>query len=266
MLSILLAYAAVGAVAGVLAGLFGIGGGLVIVPMLIFAFTRQGIPQDIIMHLALATSMGSIMFTAVSSFLAHHRRGAVRWDIVRRITAGILLGTLLGSTVAARLPTGVLKGFFALFLYYVCYTLLLGKKPKPSRQLPGNAGMFGMGNLIGVVSSWVGIGGGTLSVPFMLWCNVAPHTAVGTSAAIGFPIAVAGTVGYIVNGLGAADLPAWSLGFVYLPALAGIVATSVFTAPIGVRLAHALPVDRLKKAFAVLLLIVATRMAYSAFF
>jgi uncharacterized membrane protein YfcA len=266
MLTILLAYAAVGVLAGVLAGLFGIGGGLVIVPLLIFAFTRQAVPQDIMMHLALGTSMASIMFTAISSFLAHHRRGAVRWDIVRRITAGILLGTLLGATVAARLPTVALKGFFALFLYYVCYTLLLGKKPKPSRQLPGNAGMFGMGNLIGVVSSWVGIGGGTLSVPFMLWCNVPPHTAVGTSAAIGFPIAVAGTVGYVVNGLAAPGLPDWSAGFVYLPALAGIVAASVLTAPLGVRLAHALPVDKLKRAFAILLLLVATRMAWSVFF
>lgn len=265
MLSILLAYAAVGVAAGVLAGLFGIGGGLVIVPMLIFTFTRQGISPDIMMHLALGTSMASIMFTAVSSFLAHHRRGAVRWDIVRRITAGILLGTLAGSTVAALLPTAVLKGFFALFLYYVCYTLLLGRKPKPSRQLPGAPGMFGMGGLIGVVSSWVGIGGGSLSVPFMLWCNVAPHTAVGTSAAIGFPIAVAGTVGYVANGLAAANLPDWSAGFVYLPALAGIVAASVLTAPLGVRLAHALPVDRLKKAFALLLLLVATRMAWTIF-
>ncbi|MEW5773271.1 MAG: sulfite exporter TauE/SafE family protein [Thermodesulfobacteriota bacterium] len=265
MLSILLAYAAVGGVAGILAGLFGIGGGLVIVPMLVFAFTRQGVPQDIMMQAALATSMASIMFTAVSSFLAHHRRGAVRWDIVRRIAAGILLGAFLGSAVASRLPTAFLKGFFVLFLYYVAYSLLLGRKPKPSRQLPGNAGMFGMGNLIGVVSSWVGIGGGTLSVPFMLWCNVPPHTAVGTSAAIGFPIAVAGTVGYVVNGLHAAGLPDWSLGFVYLPALAGIVAASVLTAPLGVRLAHALPVDRLKKAFAVLLLVVATRMAWGLF-
>ena len=265
MLTILLAYAAVGAVAGVLAGLFGIGGGLVIVPMLIFAFTRQGIAPELMMHLALATSMASIMFTAISSFLAHHRRGAVRWDIVRRVTAGILLGTLLGSTVASRMPTAALKAFFVVFLYYVSYTLLFGKKPKPSRQLPGNAGMFGMGNLIGVVSSWVGIGGGTLSVPFMLWCNVAPHTAVGTSAAIGFPIAVAGTVGYILNGLAAQGLPAWSVGFVYLPALAGIVAASVLTAPLGVRLAHALPVDKLKRGFALLLVVVATRMAWSLF-
>ena len=263
MLVVLLAYAAVGGVAGILAGLFGIGGGMVIIPMLVYGFALQGVPQDIMMHLALATSMASIMFTAISSLLAHHRRGAVRWDIVRRITPGILLGTLLGATVASHLPTGFLKGFFVLFLYYVAYTLLLGKKPRPSRQLPGKAGMFGAGGGIGLVSSWVGIGGGTLAVPFMLSRNVAAHTAVGTSAAIGFPIALAGTVGYVANGLAVPGLPAWSLGFVYLPALAGIVAASVLTAPYGVRLSHTLPVDRLKRAFAALLLVVATHMAWS---
>ena len=145
MLVVLLAYAAVGGVAGILAGLFGIGGGMVIIPMLVYGFALQGVPQDIMMHLALATSMASIMFTAISSFMAHHRRGAVRWDIVRRITLGILLGTLLGSTVAARLPSTVLKGFFTFFLYYISFTLIRGKKPKPSRQLPGTWGMFGMG-------------------------------------------------------------------------------------------------------------------------
>ena len=266
MFEILLVYTVVGAVAGILAGLFGIGGGQVIVPMLLFAFSRQGISADVTMHMALATSMASIMFTAISSFMAHHRRGAVRWDIVRRITLGILLGTLLGSTVAARLPSTVLKGFFTFFLYYISFTLIRGKKPKPSRQLPGTWGMFGMGNLIGVVSSWVGIGGGALSVPFMLWCNVSPHTAVGTSAAIGFPIAVAGTVGYVLNGMAATGLPDWSFGFIYLPALVGIVVASVLTAPLGVRLAHSLPVDRLKNAFAVLLMVVATRMAWNVFF
>jgi len=263
MLAILAIYAMIGGVAGILAGLFGIGGGLVIVPMLVFAFSRQGMPQASIMQMALATSMASILFTAVSSFLAHHRRGAVRWDIVRRISLGIVLGTLAGATVASRLPTVFLKGFFAVFLVYVSATMLRNKKPAPSRQLPGTWGMFGMGGVIGLISSWVGIGGGTLSVPFMLWCNVAAHTAVGTSAAIGFPIALAGTAGYVLGGLSASGMPAWSAGYIYLPALVGIAAASVLTAPIGVRLAHSLPVDRLKRAFALLLVVVAIRMAWS---
>ena len=260
MTTILLMYILVGAIAGILAGLLGIGGGLVIVPMLVFCFSRQGIPDALMMHLALGTSLASIMFTAVSSFRAHHKRGAVHWDIVRKIVIGIFTGTFIGTYIAAQLSTEFLKGFFVVFLYYVAVQMLTNKKPKPSRQIPGRAGMFGVGNVIGVVSSLVGIGGGTLSVPFMIWCNLPVHHAIGTSAAIGFPIAIAGTLGYIVNGLGAAELPAYSLGYIYLPALAGIVVTSVLTAPLGVRLAHSLPVDRLKRVFAILLIVVGTRM------
>jgi uncharacterized membrane protein YfcA len=265
MLGIIFMYSAVGAVAGVLAGLFGIGGGIVIVPMLVYCLTLQGVSPEVMMQIALGTSMASIMFTAVSSFMAHHRRGAVVWDIVRRITPGILIGTFLASLVASHMPKAFLQGFFVLFLYYVAAQMILGKKPKPTRELPGRAGMFGAGGIIGVVSSFVGIGGGSLSVPFMLWHNVSVHKAIGTSAAIGFPIAVAGTIGYITGGAGHASLPPYSLGYVYLPALAGIVALSVLTAPFGVRLAHSLPVDRLKRIFAVVLMVVATRMLIGLF-
>lgn len=257
---IILTYSAVGAVAGVLAGLLGIGGGLVIVPMLLFCLALQGISDQLIMHLALGTSMASIIFTAVSSFWAHHKRGAVNWIVVRRIVVGIFVGTFLGSCFAARLPSNFLKGFFIVFLYYVATQMLLNRKPAASRELPGNVGMFGAGNVIGAVSSLVGIGGGTLSVPFMIWCNIPVHNAIGTSAAIGFPIAIAGTIGYIYNGLNIADLPNMSLGYVYFPALIGIVGVSVLTAPLGVRLAHSLPVNKLKRVFAGLLLLVATRM------
>jgi uncharacterized membrane protein YfcA len=262
MQSIILLYSAVGAVAGVLAGLLGIGGGLVIVPMLVFCFTWQGIPDELMMHVALGTSMASIVFTAVSSFWAHHKRGAVHWAVVRRIVLGIFVGTFLGTCIVARMSTDFLKGFFVVFLYYVAVQMLTGRKPKASRQLPGNVGMFGVGNVIGVVSSLVGIGGGTLSVPFMIWCNMSVHHAIGTSAAIGFPIAIAGTAGYIFNGWDVPNLPPYSIGYVYLPALAGLVCASVLTAPLGVRLAHSLPVGRLKRVFAFLLLIVATRMLW----
>lgn len=260
MLTLVLIYLGVGAVAGVLAGLLGIGGGLVIVPMLVFCFTWQAIPNENIMHIALGTSMASIIFTSVSSFMAHHRKGAVHWAVVRRIVPGILVGTFLGTMVAARLSTVFLKGFFGLFLYYVAIQMLWDKKPKPSRDLPGNVGMFGVGSVIGVVSSLVGIGGGTLSVPFMMWCNIPVHHAIGTSAAIGFPIAIAGTAGYILNGWSISALPPHSMGYIYLPALVGIVGASVLTAPLGVKLAHSLPVGRLKRVFAVLLLVVGSRM------
>ncbi len=265
MLEVLALYLVVGAIAGVLAGLLGIGGGLVIVPMLVFCMELQNLPNELIMHLALGTSMASIVFTSVSSFMAHHRRGAVEWSVVRRVVAGILVGTFLGTFIAAGLSTAWLKGFFVVFLYFVCYQMLSGKKPKPSRQLPGMAGMFGAGNVIGVVSSLVGIGGGTLSVPFMVWHNIPIHRAIGTSAAIGFPIAVAGTVGYITNGWGVENLPPFSLGYVSLTALVAIAVMSVLTAPLGVRLAHSLPVDKLKRAFAVILFVVGTKMLFSLF-
>jgi uncharacterized membrane protein YfcA len=258
--SLLLTYSAVGAVAGVLAGLLGIGGGLVIVPMLVYCFTRQGVSYDLIMHMALGTSMASIIFTAFSSFYYHHKRGAVQWTIVRRIVLGILVGTFLGSWIASSLSTNFLKGFFVLFLYYVAVQLLSNRQPKASRQLPRRFGMFGVGNVIGGISSLLGIGGGTLSVPFMMWCNISVHQAIGTSAAIGFPIAIAGTVGYVWHGLRVAGLPAYSVGYVYLPALLGIVCASVLTAPLGVLLAHRLPVPKLKRVFALLLLLVGTRM------
>ena len=264
-LSFMLAYLVFGAVAGVIAGLLGVGGGIVVVPALFWFFTAQGFSPDIIMQMALGTSLAAIMFTSISSLRAHHRRGAVLWPIVKAITPGILIGTFAGSCVAAKLPTGFLKGFFVCFLYYVAIQMLLNIKPKASRQIPGQTGMFGAGFGIGAVSSLVGIGGGTLSVPFMVWCNIAMHTAVGTSAAIGFPIALAGTVGYVVNGLGAANLPPLSFGYIYLPALVGVAAVSILTAPYGAKLAHKLPVPTLKRFFALFVLAMATRMLWGMF-
>ena len=265
MLTSFLIYGCVGAFVGVLAGLLGVGGGLVIVPILVFSFTYQGVSSEIIMHLALGTSLASIIFTSVSSFMAHHRRGAVQWSIVRRIVVGILTGTFLGSCFASLLSTDILKIFFVIFLYFVAYQFLTNKKPKPSRDLPGIPGMFGVGNVIGFISSLVGIGGGAVSVPYMVWSNVPVHRAIGTSAAIGLPIAISGTVGFLFNGWGHAQLPSYSIGFIYLPALIGIAAVSILTAPLGARLAHSLPVDKLKKIFALLLIVVGTRMLISIF-
>ena len=262
-LELILTYLAVGLIAGVLAGLLGVGGGIVIVPMLVFCFTRQGVQPEVMMHMALGTSLASIIFTSISSFMAHHRRGAVDWTIVRRIVAGILLGTFLGGFVAARLSTGFLKVFFCIFIYIIATQMILNKKPKATRELPGAGGMFGMGSLIGVVSSFVGIGGGSLSVPFMLFCNVSAHRAVGTSAAIGLPIAIAGAASNLINGLGVDGRPAMSWGYLYIPGLIGIVCASVFTAPLGAKLAHSLPVDKLKRLFAIFLYLVATRMLWS---
>jgi uncharacterized membrane protein YfcA len=256
------AYIGIGAVAGLLAGLLGVGGGLVIVPLLGFALAVQGLPAEHIQHLALGTSLATIIFTSISSFMAHHRRGAVQWPSVRRLAGGIVVGTFGGTWIAAGLSTGWLKGFFVVFLIVVAVQMLLDFRPPPSRTLPGTAGMLATGGGIGFISSLVGIGGGTMSVPFLVWCNLPVRSAIGTSSAIGFPIALAGAAGYVVNGWGAAGLPPGSLGFVYLPALVAVSAASVCTAPAGAWLAHRLPVRPLKQGFAAFLLAVAARMIY----
>jgi uncharacterized membrane protein YfcA len=259
-----IAYVAIGSIAGVLAGLLGVGGGVILVPVLVYLFAQQQMPDPMVLHLALGTSLASIALTSIASLRAHHGKGAVEWPVFRRITPGILVGSFVGSWIAAQLSAKYLQGLFVAFLFYVATQMLLDVKPKPSRQLPSSSGLVGVGSVIGGVSSLVGIGGGSLSVPFLIWCNVSVRKAIGTSAAIGFPIAVAGALGYIVNGLKAQALPTYSVGFVYLPAFLGISLMSVLTAPVGAKLAHGLPVSTLKRCFAVLLYAVALKMAYSA--
>lgn len=258
-MEVLAGYLALGLLAGFVAGLLGVGGGLIIVPILVWLFEAQGISQHAI-HLALGTSLASILFTSFSSLLAHHRRGAVDLQTVKRISPGILTGTFMGATLASHLSPIPLKVFFTAFLFYAAVQMWWNFKPAPHRQLPGQAGMFGAGNIIGGVSSWVGIGGGTLSVPFQLWCNVPLHRAIGTSAAIGLPIAISGALGYALNGPANATT-AGTFGHIHLTALACIAMGSVSTAPLGARTAHALPVGKLKRIFALLLFALAIRMA-----
>lgn len=257
-----IAYVALGGAVGVLAGLLGVGGGIVVVPMLTFLFSAQQMPALAIVHVALGTSLASIALTSISSMRAHHRRGAVDWQVFRRITPGILVGSLLGSWLAAQIPSRILRGFFVAFLLYASIQMLLDVKPKPARQLPSGRGLFAVGSVIGGVSSLVGIGGGSMSVPFLVWCNVSVRNAIGTSAAIGFPIALAGSAGYVANGLAFRSLPNHCLGFVYLPAFIAISLTSVLTAPLGVKLAHSVPVAQLKRFFAMLLIVMGVKMAF----
>ncbi len=261
----IIGYLVLGAVAGFFAGLLGVGGGAIMVPVLALMFAAQGMPADHLMHLALGTSMAAIVFTSISSLRAHHRHGAVRWSIVKTIAPGILLGTFAGAQLASAIPTRPLAIFFAVFMSYVAFQMLANIKPKPSRQLPGSAGMFAVGGGIGAISALVAIGGGSLSVPFMTWCNVKMHEAIGTSAAIGLPIAVAGTAGYLVGGFGAAGLPAGSFGYIHLPALAACVAMSTLTAPVGAKAAHKLPVATLKKIFAGVILLLLAKMVHGLF-
>jgi uncharacterized membrane protein YfcA len=254
------AYLVLGVIAGFLAGLFGVGGGLVLVPVLLLLFDAQHFTAAHTLHLALGTSMATILFTSVASMRKHHQHGAVNWKVVRNITPGILLGTGIGALTASLIPVKGLGLFFALFVYFAAAQILLDKRPHPSRQLPGFGGMSLTGTLTGWLSSLVSIGGGTIVVPFLIWCNVPIRHAIGTAAAIGFPIAVGGALGYITVGWNAADLPEPHLGYVYLPALLWVAFATVFTAPLGAKAAHRMKVELLRKLFAVLLIVLATKL------
>ncbi len=259
-----LGYAAVGAVVGFFAGMLGIGGGAIMVPLLVWFFEAQGLPKVHILHLAVGTAMATILFTSVASVRAHAARGAIRWDIARNVTPGILAGGLVGSWIASFIPPLLFAALFTAVIYIAATNLLLNRNPKPSRQPPGFAGMSVFGFLVSALSAFAAIGGAFMTafmtVPFMLWCNVPMLQAIGTAAMIGFPIALSGTIGFIATGLRETGLPPYSVGFVYLPGMVGIVAASMLVAPLGAAAAHRLPTAWLKRIFALLFYVMATRM------
>jgi len=255
--------ALLGIVTGFLAGLLGIGGGMIMVPFISAIIGSRGVAPGLAVKMAIATSMATIIFTSISSVRAHHRRGAVRWDIVKALAPGIVLGAMVASLgVFSVLKGWVLALVFAAFVGFSATQMFLDKKPAPTRQIPGAAGLLGAGGVIGFLSGLVGAGGGFISVPFMTWCNVAIHNAVATSAALGFPIAVANVVGYIISGQHLEGLPPYSFGYLWLPALVVIALFSVLMAPLGARAAHALPVKKLKRVFASILYLLAAYMLY----
>jgi len=258
------AYLALGIAGGFAAGLLGIGGGMLYVPLLTWLFETQGFASESLLHLALGTSLTTIIFTSISSMRSHHAKGNVDWSIVRGISPGIVMGGVIGGVLAKHLSTTTLALIFAVFVSYSALQMFLNAKPKPSRALPGFAGLFGVGTAISTLSQLVGAGGGFLSVPFMTWCNVNMHRAVGTSAAIGLPIAVVGSVAFFFSGSQVSGLPQGSVGFIYLPALVGVLVPSVLMAPVGARLASRLPVATLKRAFACFLFVLALKMLHSA--
>jgi uncharacterized membrane protein YfcA len=233
------AYLALGAFAGTVAGLLGVGGGLIIVPALVFLLGQQGI------NIAIGTSLATIVITSVSSTWAHHRHGAVQWPVFARLSPGIVIGALLGAVIADYMSAILLRQVFGVFELLVAVQMAMGARPDAHRAVPAKAEMFGAGSVIGGISSVVGIGGGTMTVPFLVWCNVSMRKAVATSAACGLPIAIAGASGYILTGWNESTLPEWSSGYVYWPAFAGIVIMSVIFAPLGAYLAHRLPVASL---------------------
>ena len=262
-LTVVITLAVLGLGSGYLAGLLGIGGGMVLVPFMAAILTARGVSTGLSVKMAIATSMATIIFTSLSSVRAHHRRGAVRWDLVRGLSPGIVVGSLLASLgVFALLKGSFLAVFFGIFVGFSATQMFLDKKPAPTRQMPGTAGQLAGGGVIGFLAGMVGAGGGFVSVPFMAWCNVPIHNAVATSAALGFPIAVANVVGYVVGGLDMAGLPPASLGYVWLPGVAIVASCSVLTAPLGAGAAHRLPVHKLKRIFASLLYLLAAYMLW----
>ena len=253
---------ALGAATGFIAGVLGLVGGMVLVPFLTLIFTARGFPEQHLVHMAVATSLATILFTSISSVRAHHQHGAVLWRVVRILAPGIVLGSLIGAQIAGHLPTVWLALIFAAFVGFSALQMLLDRKPKPARELPRSAGMFAIGNAIGFMSAPVGSGGGFISVSYLVWSNVKIHSAVATSAALGLPIAAAGTVGYVLAGRGQAGLPEGTIGFIYLPAMLTIALASVITAPLGARTAHALNTKRLERIFSLLLFLLAGYMLY----
>ncbi len=261
---LILSYLVLGACAGLTAGLFGIGGGLIIVPALVFSFGLQGMSPEILTHVAVGTSLATIVVTSASSIRSHHLKGGVRWDLFKPLAIGIVVGAVVGVKTAGQLSGAMLQLLIGCFAIAVAVQMGLGLKPKPSRDVPGRVSLGIVGSIIGSVSALFGIGGGTMTTPYLNWCNVRIQSAIGTSAACGFPIALAGALVNIEEGWSHPALMEWSLGYVYLPAFFGIVLTSAWFARYGARLAHALPETVLKRAFAVLLLLVGGRFLLTA--
>lgn len=249
-----------GAAVGFMSGLLGIGGGFTIVPVLMAVFESEGFATEHLLPMAIGTSAATVAFTTFASARAHHAHGAVEWRIVRAMAPGLVLGSLIGPQIASALPLRAMAAIFGAFTWLTALRMVRARPPKATRELPGSLALFGVGAGIGMVAGMVGTGGAFLAVPFMVRCNVKVHKAVATSAALGIPIALAATIGFIFAGLRQPALPPYAIGYVYLPALVGIVATSVLLAPLGARVAHAWPVARLRKAFAAMLLVLGAYM------
>ena len=254
---LILELALLGLATGFLAGLLGIGGGMLMVPFLSIILTSRGFPAELVVKMAVATSLATICFTSLSSVRAHHQRGAVLWPVVLPLSPGILLGSLLGAQLAVALSGTVLSVLFAGFVAFSATQMLLNRRPKPTRALPKTPGLLAIGGLIGTVSAMLGAGGAFISVPFMTWSNINVHKAVATSAALGFPIALAGTVGYIWAGWNLPHIQHGAVGYIYLPGLIVISIASMLMAPWGARTAHRIDMAPLKKVFACFLYLIA---------
>lgn len=251
-----------GCAAGFIAGLLGVGGGLIVVPMTLWVLSLQGLSPENAQHIAIGTSFGVMVFTTFMGVVAQHRRKAIDWQTVKAMLIGTAVGTLSGATIAGYIPSKPLQIFFIVFCYAIAIKTFFYRQPKAVRTLPSTLGLAGMGSGVGLISSLLGIGGGVLNVPFLLFCSVPIKNAVGVSAAITFFIGLFGFVGYAFSGWSADSLPPYSLGYCNLPMMASFAATAMIFAPLGVKVSHRLSESMLKKCFVTLVLTVATKMLW----
>jgi len=255
-----LVFLILGAAAGFLSGLFGIGGGIIIVPVLVYSFTLSHFPEPLIMQMALGTSLSVILIISFNAALAHNKIGNLQWPVLKKLVPGLLLGSFVGGTAAHYLPTETLKIAFAVFMFFIALRMWFEFKPKASGSLPATPFMLAISTVIGSISALFGIGGGSLVVPFLTWCQLPARQAVGTASATGVAVAITGSASFLISGYKVENLPEWSLGYIYLPAFVGIVITSTPFVRLGARLASSLPPKILKRSFAILLLLVALKM------
>lgn len=259
-LQIITIYALTGIFSGLIGGMVGLSGGIIIVPVLHFLFIQQGFSSSILMQLAVTTSLATIIITSLAATYVHHKKNAVSWPTVNRLAPGLLIGACLGAILADSVSSHVLRITFGVFEILVAIQIWMDFKPKAHAALPSTSGLVGSGVGIGLFSTLMGIGGGSLTVPFLLWCNVNIRNAVAVSSACGFPIAITATTALIIAGWGNQNVPTPSLGYLYWPAALIISVMTLFSAPLGARLAHYLPVPILKRVFAIVLVIVGSRM------
>lgn len=255
--------AGAGAAAGLLAGLFGVGGGIVVVPVLLLLLPFFGVPGEWLVHTAVGTSLATIVFTGASSVWRHHCLGAVQWPIVKSMAPGLIVGAGFGAWLTAWVPGDVLQRVIAVVILIVSVKMLFNLAPPAHWRLPGIVPRLFISLVIGWLSALCGVGGGSFMVPFLSACRVPMHNAVAVSAACGMPIAFFGMVGYVVSGMSVAGLPAQSLGYIFWPAALAIVVASIFFAQAGAKLAHWMPVKQLKKLFGLLLVVVGLRLLLS---
>lgn len=253
-----------GAFAGICAGLFGVGGGMIIVPALIWIFTAFGYSPEVVAHMAVGTSLATIVVTSISSLTAHNKRGGVRWDVWKHMALGLVIGSLLGAAVADQINGHTLQALIGVAALMVAFKMLfLSNKEQVGKPLPSTPVQFGAGTGIGLASSIFGIGGGSLTVPFLNWAGLPMKQSVGTSAACGLPIAIAGAAGFAWFGQDVANLPEGAIGFVHIIAFISVSAASFITAKLGAKWAHQLPAATLKKAFGVLLVFAGGQLLWS---